>query len=107
MLGVLGAGVGINLAGTYVLLTYERRAAVPVVGGTEAVSKGAEYDAALSSGASPPPPRNRNAGDSGETPTAIALATNARRARRERLSRDVLARDRNEPIDRAGDGRVV
>jgi hypothetical protein len=108
MLGVLGAGVGINLAGTYVLLTSERRAAAPVVGGTEAVSKGAEYDAALSSGASsPPPPRNRNAGDSGETPTAIALATNARRARRERLSRDVLARDRNEPIDRAGDGRVV
>ena len=56
MLGVLGAGVGINLAGTYVLLTSERRAAVPVVGGTEAVSKGAEYDAALSSGASSPPP---------------------------------------------------
>ena len=59
MLGVLGTGVGINLAGTYVLLTYERRAAVPVVGGTEAVSKGAEYDAARSSGASsPPPPAN-------------------------------------------------
>jgi hypothetical protein len=56
MLGVLGAGVGINLAGTYVLLTSERRAAAPVVGGTEAVSKGAEYDAALSSGASSPPP---------------------------------------------------
>ena len=54
MLGVLGTGVGINLAGTYVLLTSERRAAAPVVGGTEAVSKGAEYDAALSSGASPP-----------------------------------------------------
>lgn len=52
MLGVLGTGVGINLAGTYVLLTSERR----VVVGTEAVAKGAEYDGALSSGASSPPP---------------------------------------------------
>ena len=64
MLGVLGTGVGINLAGTYVLLTSERR----VVVGTEAVAKGAEYDGAVSSGASsPPPPRNRNAGVCGET----------------------------------------
>ena len=52
MLGVLGTGVGINLAGTYVLLTSERR----VVVGTEAVAKGAEYDGAVSSGASSPPP---------------------------------------------------
>ena len=52
MLGVLGAGMGINIAGTYVLLTSERR----VVVGTEAVAKGAEYDGALSSGASSPPP---------------------------------------------------
>lgn len=62
MLGILGTGVGINLAGTYVLLTSERRATVPVVGGTQAIAKGAEYDATLR-----PAARNRNAGVSGET----------------------------------------
>lgn len=56
MLGVLGTGVGINLAGTYVLLTSERRATVPVVGGTQAIAKGAECDAALS----PPPTAKSN-----------------------------------------------
>jgi hypothetical protein len=94
MLGVLGTGVGINLAGTYVLLTSERR----VVVGTEAVAKGAEYDGALSSGASsPPPPRETETPGSLVRPAVLAPGRSARHARRERLSRD-RTRDRNDPI---------
>ena len=107
MLGVLGTGVGINLAGTYVLLTSERR----VVVGTEAVAKGAEYDGAVSSGASDrggadgggggrvvaPPPRETETPGSVVRPAVLAPWRSARYARRERPSRD-RTRDRNDPI---------